>query len=209
MSAHASTAPPPASPTVPASHTSWHPSASSSPSATSAPAPTATSTPAAASTSAAAPSATPTASASPTAAGSDAVQQVLALINQARATHGLPAYTISAGLTSSAQAHNQVMAAGCGLSHQCPNESGLGARESAAGVQWTSAGENIGDGGPVGTGAQDIAAEAVALTQDMLNEQPPNDGHRQNILSASFTHVGIAVHRDAGGTVWMSQDFSN
>ncbi|MFJ2577107.1 CAP domain-containing protein [Kitasatospora aureofaciens] len=206
VSTHASAVPSTASsasPTAPTPHTSWHPSASSSPSATSTPAPTS------AAARPAAPSAAPTASARPTAAGSDAVQQVLALINQARASQGLPAYTISAGLTSSAQAHNQVMAAGCGLSHQCPNENELGARESAAGVQWNSAGENIGDGGPVSTASQDIATEAVALTQDMLNEQPPNDGHRQNILSTSFTHIGIAVHRDASGTVWMTQDFSN
>jgi uncharacterized protein YkwD len=43
----------------------------------------------------------------------------------------------------------------------------------------------------------------------MLNEQPPNDGHRLNILSTSFTHIGIAVYRDSSGTVWLTQDFSN
>ena len=82
--------------------------------------------------------------ASPTAAG-----QVLALINQARAQAGLPAYTISSGLDTSAGRHNAVMAGGCGLSHQCPGEPDLGARETAAGVAWTAAGENIGEGGPV------------------------------------------------------------
>ena len=50
---------------------------------------------------------------------------------------------------------------------------------------------------------------AVGLTQDMLNEQPPDDGHRLNILSSSFAHIGIAVYRDSSGTVWMTQDFSN
>jgi uncharacterized protein YkwD len=43
----------------------------------------------------------------------------------------------------------------------------------------------------------------------MLAEQPPNDGHRQNILSRSFRFVGITVTRDSSGTVWMTQDFSN
>ncbi len=159
----------------------------------------------------AAPSASATPSATPTQAGdtSAAVQQVLALINKARAAQGLPAYTISAGLTRSAEAHNQVMANGCGLSHQCPGEAALGDRETAAGVQWSSAGENIGEGGPVSSSSQDIAAMAVQLTQGMLNEQPPNDGHRRNILSSGFTHIGIAVHRDAQGTVWLTQDFSD
>ncbi|WP_269856816.1 CAP domain-containing protein [Streptomyces sp. RPT161] len=160
----------------------------------------------------AAASATPTASATPAPqAGdtSDAVQQVLALINKARAAQGLPAYTITAGLTRSAEGHNQVMANGCGLSHQCPGEAALGDRETAAGVQWSSAGENIGEGGPVSSSPQDVAAMAVQLTQGMLNEQPPNDGHRRNILSSGFTHIGIAVHRDAQGTVWLTQDFSD
>jgi uncharacterized protein YkwD len=30
-----------------------------------------------------------------------------------------------------------------------------------------------------------------------------------NILSSTFTHVGIAVFRDGKGTVWLTQDFSN
>ncbi len=50
---------------------------------------------------------------------------------------------------------------------------------------------------------------AVDLTQDMLNEKPPDDGHRLNILSSAFRHIGIAVSVDGAGTVWMTQDFSN
>jgi uncharacterized protein YkwD len=101
------------------------------------------------------------------------------------------------------------MAGGCGLSHQCPGELDLGARETAAGVHWTAAGENIGEGGPVAADAVAMAQMAVSLTQAMLNEKPPNDGHRKNILSSSFTHIGIAVSRDSSGTVWLTQDFSN
>jgi uncharacterized protein YkwD len=100
------------------------------------------------------------------------------------------------------------MAGGCGLSHQCPGEPGLGARETAAGVHWTAAGENIGEGGPVADTTAAIAQMAVGLTQSMLNEKPPDDGHRRNILSSSFTHIGIAVFRDSSGTVWLTQDFS-
>jgi uncharacterized protein YkwD len=135
--------------------------------------------------------------------------EVLALINQARAAAGLPPLTVIAGLVASASAHNLRMAGGCGLSHQCPGEPGLGARETAAGVVWTVAGENIGEEGPVPDTTAAIAQTAVSLTQDMLNETPPNDGHRLNILSASFTHVGIAVYRDSSGTVWLTQDFAN
>jgi uncharacterized protein YkwD len=138
-----------------------------------------------------------------------AAAQVLALVNQARSAAGLPALTITAGLDASASTHNSRMAGGCGLSHQCPGEPDLGARETAAGVHWTAAGENIGEGGPVAADAAAIAQMAVSLTQAMLNEKPPDDGHRKNILSSSFTHIGIAVYRDSSGTVWLTQDFSN
>jgi uncharacterized protein YkwD len=101
------------------------------------------------------------------------------------------------------------MSGGCGLSHQCAGEAPLGARETAAGVIWTAAGENIGEGGPVADTDVAVAQLAVSLTQSMLNEQPPDDGHRLNILSSSFTLIGIAVYRDSSGTVWLTQDFSN
>jgi uncharacterized protein YkwD len=141
--------------------------------------------------------------------GGTAATQVLALINQARATAGLPALTVTAGLGASSAAHNQLMASGCGLSHQCPGEASLGARETAAGVIWSAAGENIGEGGPVADSDAAIAQMAVGLTQSMLNEQPPDDGHRMNILSSTFTHIGITVSRSSSGTVWLTQDFSN
>jgi uncharacterized protein YkwD len=166
------------------------------------------STPAASATPRPSASAQPSPSAS-SAAAAAAAASVLALINQARAQAGLPAYTVSSGLDLSASRHNQLMAAGCGLSHQCPGEPALGARETAAGVQWTAAGENIGEGGPVAGTTAAITAMAVGLTQDMLNEKPPDDGHRLNLLSSSFTHVGIAIVRSASGTVWLTQDFSN
>ncbi len=140
---------------------------------------------------------------------SAAAAQVLTLINQARASAGLPALTILSGLQTSSSAHNTRMAGGCGLSHQCPGEPALGDRETAAGVHWTAAGENIGEGGPVADTSAAIAQMAVGLTQSMLDEKPPNDGHRQNILSSTFTHIGIAVYRDSSGTVWLTQDFSN
>ena len=190
---------PPSHPAVSAHQTNAAPSASASASSS-------------AMGSGASPAASPTASAtaSPTAAqGGAPAAQVLALINQARAAAMLPALTLTAGLETTSSAHNLLMADGCGLSHQCPGEPAIGARETAAGVDWTAAGENIGEGGPVADTTAAIASMAVGLTQSMLDEQPPNDGHRLNILSTSFTHIGIAVYRDSSGTVWLTQDFSN
>ncbi|HMH91323.1 MAG TPA: CAP domain-containing protein [Streptosporangiaceae bacterium] len=153
----------------------------------------------------------PSASASqPTgSASSAAAAQVLTVINQARAQQGLPALAISSGLNASSAAHTSVMAGDCGLSHKCPGEPPLGTRLTDAGVQWTSAGENIGDGGPVASSTAAITQMAVNLTQSMLHERRPDDGHRMNILSSSFHFIGTTVFVDAKGIVWMTQDFSS
>ena len=189
--------------------TSARPSVSPSSSASSQPAPHSTLGPAPSSPAQSPPASQPPAAASPPASIDAAAAAVLAVINQARAQAGLAAYTLLGGLETSSATHNQLMADGCGLSHQCPGEPSLGDRETAAGVHWTAAGENIGEGGPVADTTTAITQMAVTLTNDMLAEQPPDDGHRLNILSSSFSHVGIAVYRDSGGTVWMTQDFSN
>ncbi|MFE0458608.1 CAP domain-containing protein [Kitasatospora sp. NPDC058965] len=158
-------------------------------------------------TSAAATTASP--SGGPTTSSGTAEDQVLAVINQARAAQGLPALTRTAGLDRSATGHTQVMLSGCGLNHVCAGEPELGARETAAGVSWSSCGENIGEGGPVANTNDAMASMAVGLTNSMLAEKAPNDGHRRNILSADFHHIGISVIRDSNGMVWMTQDFSD
>jgi uncharacterized protein YkwD len=158
------------------------------------------------------PSLTMSASAAPTVSAAQdgtAATPGLALINSARATAGLAALTITSGLETSSSQHNLLMAGGCGLSHQCPGEAAIGDRETAAGVSWTACGENIGEGGPVAATDSGIAQLAVGLTQSMLDEKPPDDGHRLNILSSTYTRIGIAVYRDSSGTVWLTQDFSN
>ncbi|SDG66378.1 RNA polymerase sigma factor, sigma-70 family [Lentzea fradiae] len=136
-------------------------------------------------------------------------ERVLALINETRARHGLPPLTVDPALVTAADRHTRAMMSnGCGLSHQCPGESGLGQRSSAAGVRWTSVAENVGMGGPVKDAVEPISKMALGLTQAMIDEKPPEDGHRKNILSRSSTRVGIVVVRDAQGTVWMTHDFA-
>jgi uncharacterized protein YkwD len=174
----------------------------------------------------AAPSSDPSPSASPSAAqtpkangttkpapppaGSGLVQQLLAQVNELRASHGLPPYKLSNGLIASAHAHNlQMLKPGCGLSHRCPGEADLGPRIKAQGVNWRSAGENIGYSGPHPNTQAAILGAAKGLTTSMYNEKAPNDGHRKNILSSGFTMIGIDVIRDDKGVVWLTQDFAS
>ncbi|HUQ57670.1 sigma-70 family RNA polymerase sigma factor [Lentzea sp.] len=136
-------------------------------------------------------------------------ERVLALINETRANAGLPAVTMDPALVTAAERHTRAMMSnGCGLSHQCPGESGLGERGTAAGVRWSSVAENVGMGGPVKDAVEPITKMALNLTQGMIDEKPPNDGHRKNILSRSSTRIGIVVVRDAKGTVWMTHDLA-
>lgn len=150
------------------------------------------------------------ASAKPTTSGGNAVvAALLQQINKARAAEGLAPYTLSSGLTLSARRHTLKMAGSCGLEHQCPGEAGLGDRITAAGVHWSSVGENIGEGGPIATGNAASIKMAEGLIRSMLAEKAPNDGHRRNILSSSFHHTGISVYRSSSGTLWLTEDFSN
>jgi RNA polymerase sigma factor (sigma-70 family) len=136
-------------------------------------------------------------------------ERVLAMINEARAAQGLPALKVDPALVTAAERHTRAMMSnGCGLSHQCAGERGLGDRSTAADVNWSTVGENVGMGGPVKDAVDPISKMALNLTQGMLDEKPPNDGHRENILSKSFTRIGIVVVRDAKGTVWMTHDFA-
>jgi uncharacterized protein YkwD len=140
--------------------------------------------------------------------GDAVLDAVLAHINAARAGEGLSALTLDTKLSKASALHNQLMINGCGLEHQCPGESGIGARFSAQGVQWSSAGENIGFGSS-GAGDAQIIKAANGLTDSMLAEVPPNDGHRKNLLNKGFKHIGLSVVRDSKGITWMTQDFVN
>jgi uncharacterized protein YkwD len=134
--------------------------------------------------------------------------QVLAHINAARADEGLGALVMDSELSQASAKHNALMIDGCGLSHQCSGEAGLGDRFTAEGVKWSSAGENIGFGSS-GSSTADIVEAANGLTDSMLAEKPPNDGHRKNLLNTGFKRVGLSIARDSKGMTWMTQDFVN
>ncbi|OJF13118.1 RNA polymerase subunit sigma-70 [Couchioplanes caeruleus subsp. caeruleus] len=152
------------------------------------------------------PPATKPAAGKPPATDGTILDRVLAHINAARGDEGLPALSLDAQLSKAAAIHNGLMTGGCELNHQCPGESGIGDRFSAQGVRWSSAGENIGFRSAGSTDAAIVAA-ADRITDDMLAEVPPEDGHRRNLLSKNFDRIGLSVVRDGEGIVWVTQDF--
>jgi uncharacterized protein YkwD len=134
------------------------------------------------------------------------LDQVLDHINAARADEGLAPLSLDTSLSKASALHNQRMIDGCGLAHECSGEGGIGERFSAQGVQWRTAGENIGFGFADNSDAKIIAA-ANGLCDSMLAEKPPEDGHRRNLLSKDFKQVGLSVVRESSGKVWLTQDF--
>lgn len=134
------------------------------------------------------------------------LDRALAHINNARSAEGLSALSLDTNLSRAAALHNRLMIDGCGLSHQCSGEGGIGERFSAQGVRWSSAGENIG----VGNAADNdnaVLKAANGLCDSMLAETPPNDGHRKNLLNRNFKRIGLSIVRDGDGRVWLTQDF--
>jgi len=130
-------------------------------------------------------------------------QEVFQAINADRASAGLPALIWSNSLVNGAYAHSLRMSADDQLAHQLPGEPAIGTRVSQDGVNWTWCGENIGE-------TSDASASgALQLHQMMMGEQPPNDGHRQNILSTNFTLVGIGIVIDSSQKLWLTEDFAN
>jgi uncharacterized protein YkwD len=101
---------------------------------------------------------------------------VVCLINDARASHGLPAVSSSSRLNRSAQSWTNSMVGSDQFSEGNP-----GARVSAVGFDWSTVGENIATGFP--TPRQAVSAWMAS------------QGHCYNILDPAFTRVGTGVNR--------------
>lgn len=150
----------------------------------------------------AAPSTPASSSASDYDTRSDWANAVLDELNAERAAHGLSALKLNSKLVDSAHTHNLAMAKADKLSHQLSGEAGLGSRVSAAGYRWSMVGENI------AYNSSRSESGVLAVQKAMYNENPPNDGHRQNILNKDFVDVGVDVINDSvHGKVWLVTDF--
>jgi uncharacterized protein YkwD len=113
---------------------------------------------------------------------------VVGWINDRRAQNGLPRYVISPALMQAAQAHaNDISARGYG-SHVGSDGSDTRTRLVRAGYMPSNWGENWVQA--------NTPEEAVNW---WYNETPPNDPHRQNILSRVYLEVGIGVSRANNG----------
>jgi uncharacterized protein YkwD len=123
-------------------------------------------------------------------------QRVADLVNQQRAINNLPALTLNTKLMAAARAHSQDMAEQGFFSHTGSNGSDVGDRISATGYDWTSYGENI--------------AAGYATPENVVDGWMKSDGHRENILSANVTELGVGYVAKSGSpyTHYWTNDFA-
>lgn len=108
----------------------------------------------------------------------------LELVNQSRASAGLPGLPLNIDLYFKAQGWSQQLAGSQSLRHSNLAEGN--------GYRWCRLGENVGYGYSM---------------EQVHNAFMNSSGHRANILDRSFNRVGVGVTRDGGGRYWVVQEF--
>jgi uncharacterized YkwD family protein len=112
-----------------------------------------------------------------TGAPSQYVQQVIDLTNAQRSKNGLPALKADGQLNGVAQKKSLDMQQKNYFSHTSPTYGSPFDMMRDFGVTYKSAGENI--------------AQGQRTPQEVVNAWMNSEGHRKNILSAKFTHIGV------------------
>jgi uncharacterized protein YkwD len=120
-----------------------------------------------------------------------AALEVLDRVNSRRNSEGLPPLEWHDGAAEVAWAHSVDMDVRDFFDHTNPDGELPWDRLAAAGIAWSRVGENI--------------AWGYRTPADVMEAWMNSSGHRANILSADFTHIGIGVHEN--GTIWWTQVF--
>lgn len=110
------------------------------------------------------------------------VDEVVKLVNEARAEAGVPALVLDVNLRKAAQ----VRAAECvgTFSHTRPDGTSYKTAIQQAGVESNYTGEN--------------AATGHTSPKQVVDRLMKSDGHRANILNPNFTKIGIGLEKNVG-----------
>lgn len=105
-------------------------------------------------------------------------QEMVQLVNQARAQNNLPALKVDMEVTNVARIKSQDMIDNNYFSHNSPTYGSPFDMMQDFGIKYVRAGENI------------AGDQSVTSAHNALMNSP---GHRKNILSPDFTHIGIGI----------------
>ena len=114
------------------------------------------------------------------------------LLNEDRARSGLPALILDEELSRIARIKSQDMVDNNYFAHLSPSYGNVRSMLTSFGVSYLSAGENIARSRSV------YHSNAAFLS---------SEGHRRNMLSSTFTHVGIGVVTNRYGFVTVTEIF--
>lgn len=109
-----------------------------------------------------------------------AEQQMLQLVNQARSQNNLPPLALDMQVTNVARVKAQDMIDNSYFSHNSPKYGSPFDMMKSFGVDYVKAGENI------------AGNQSVENAHNALMNSP---GHRANILSPDYTHIGIGIKK--------------
>lgn len=116
-------------------------------------------------------------------------QKVVELTNQERTERGLSPLKISTELSKVAREKSRDMAENNYFSHNSPTYGSPFDMMKQFGITYKTAGENI--------------ARGQSTPQEVVNGWMNSEGHRENILNSSFTHIGVGYVEN--GNYWTQQ----
>jgi uncharacterized YkwD family protein len=116
-------------------------------------------------------------------------QKVVDLTNQQRVKNGLPALKVDLSLSKVAREKSSDMQKNNYFSHTSPSYGSPFDMMKKFGITYKTAGENI--------------AKGQRSPEEVVNAWMNSAGHRQNILSSNFTHIGVG--HVANGNYWTQQ----
>ncbi|QHW34972.1 serine protease [Paenibacillus rhizovicinus] len=128
-----------------------------------------------------------------TGVNSNIANQILAKVNAERAKAGVQALTLSTSLNKVAQAKSADMRDKGYFDHQSPTYGSPFDMMKSFGVNYSYAGENI------AAGQQSVDAVMTAWMN--------SPGHRQNILSANYTQLGVGYAQGGNMSPYWTQEF--
>ena len=123
-------------------------------------------------------------------------EEMIRVVNDVRAEHGLDRLAELPGLTTVARLHSEDMAARDYLSHVNPEDLGPSERVNLAGIAFEQLGENIG----LNRGHKHPVDQAV-------EQWMASPGHRESILDPKFEKTGVGVALSEDGVFYFTQLF--
>lgn len=120
-------------------------------------------------------------------------QQVVNLVNKERAAVGLPALKVNTKLSGVAELKAEDLRDKNYFAHNSPTYGSPFDMMKQYGVKYTTAGENI--------------AKGQKTPESVMNGWMNSQGHKENILNANFTEIGVGYVTDSNGTTYWVQMF--